>query len=76
MARYVIPMEETRSAYRVLVGKPKGNGPLGRCRRRWEDNVKFDVKQTRWKSVEYINVAWDKEKWRVPVYTVMNLRVP
>jgi hypothetical protein len=56
----VIQMKETRSAYKVLVGKHEAKKPLRRCRRRWENNIKFDFKQIGWKDVEYINVAWDR----------------
>jgi len=41
-------MEERRSVYRVLVGKPVGKGPLGRPRRRWEDNIKMDLQEVGW----------------------------
>jgi hypothetical protein len=66
-AGHVIPMKKTRNAYKLLVGKPEAKGPLGRCRRRREDNIKFYKKRIGWKNVEYINLAWDMEKWRVPV---------
>ena len=38
-------MEESRTAYRILVGKPEGKRPLGRPRRRWEDNIKMDLRE-------------------------------
>jgi len=47
-AGHVVCMEERRSVYRVLVGKPVGKGPLGRPRRRWEDNIKMDLQEVGW----------------------------
>ena len=44
-ARHVARMEQSRNAYRVLVGKPEGKRPSGRPRRRWEDNFKMDLKE-------------------------------
>jgi hypothetical protein len=41
-------MEEMRGAYRALVGKPEGRRPLGRPRRRWEDNIKMDLRKVGW----------------------------
>jgi hypothetical protein len=47
-AGHVSRMGERRGAYRVLVGKPEGRGPLGRPRRRWEDNIKMDLREVGW----------------------------
>jgi hypothetical protein len=68
-------MEETRNAYRILVGKPEGKRPLGRPRRRLVDNIKIDRVIGR-DGMDWIDVAQDREKWRALVNTVMNLRVP
>jgi hypothetical protein len=59
-----------------LVGKPEGKRPLGRPRRKWEDNIRMDVREIEWKVVDWINRVQDRDQWRVVVKTVMNLRVP
>jgi hypothetical protein len=69
-------MGERRGAYRALVGKPEGRRPIGRPRRRWEDNIKMDVREVGWGGVGWISLAQDRDRWRAVVYTVMNLRVP
>jgi hypothetical protein len=63
-------------AYRILVGRREGRRPLGRPRHRWEDNIKMDLHQVRWRDMEWIELAQDSERWRVVVNAVMNLRVP
>jgi hypothetical protein len=68
-------MGERRGAYRVLVEKPEGRRPLGRPRRRWEDNIKMDFREVGWGGVDCIDLAQDRDRWRALVYTVMNLRV-
>jgi hypothetical protein len=67
---------DKRNAYRILLGKPEGKRPLGRLRRRWEDNIRMDLRYIRWGGMEWINLAQDRNKWRALVNTVMNLRVP
>jgi hypothetical protein len=67
---------EKRNAYRVLAGNPEGKRPLGRRKHRWEDNIKMDLKHTRWEGVDWIDLAQDRDKWQAVVNTVMNLRVP
>ena len=66
-------MGQGRGVHSVLVGKPEGRRPLGRPRRRWEDNIKMDVQEVGgggdW-------MAQDRDRWRALVNTVMNLRVP
>jgi hypothetical protein len=69
-------MGEKRNAYRILVGKPEGNRPLGRPRRRWECNIKMDLTEIGWGGMDWIDLAQDRGQWRVLVNTVMNLRVP
>jgi hypothetical protein len=69
-------MGERRVAYKASVGKPEGRRPLGRPRRRWEDNVKMDLREVGWGVVVWIDLAQDRDRWRVLVYTVLNLRVP
>ena len=69
-------MGKRRGAYRVLVGKPEGRGPLGRHRRTWEDNIKMNLRQVGWKGIDWIDLAHDRDRWRALVSAVMNLRVP
>jgi hypothetical protein len=63
------------NAYRDLVGKPEGKRPLGRPRRRWEDNIRIDLREIGWGGVDWIDLAQDRDQWRGLVNTVMNLRV-
>jgi hypothetical protein len=67
---------EKGNAYRILVGKPKGKRPLGRHRRRWEDNMRMDLREIGWGDMNWIDLAPDRDQWRALVNTVMNLRVP
>jgi hypothetical protein len=67
---------EGRYVYRVLVGKPEGKRPLGRPRRRWEDNTKADLQEVGCGGMDWIELAQDREKWRTLVNAAMNLRVP
>jgi len=67
---------ESIGAYRVLVGKPEGERPLGRPRRRWEDNIRMDLQELICEDMDWIDVAQDRDRWQALVNTVMNLRVP
>jgi hypothetical protein len=67
---------EKRNAYRILVGNPEGKRPLGRSRRRWEDNIKLDLREMGWGVMDWIDVAQDRDEWRALVNTVMNLWIP
>jgi hypothetical protein len=69
-------MGETRNAYRILVGKPKGKRPLGRPRRTWVEYIKMDLTEIGWEGVDWIELAQDRDQWRDLVNTVMKLRVP
>jgi hypothetical protein len=69
-------MGEERGAYRVLVGRPEGKKPLGRPRRRWEDNIKMHLGEIGIDVANWIRLAQDRVQWRAFVNTVMNLRVP
>jgi hypothetical protein len=70
-------MGEKRNAYRILVGKPAGKRPLGRPRRRWEDNIRMDLRDRMgWYGMDWIDMAQDRDPWRALVNTVMKLRVP
>ena len=66
-------MEQCRNAYRVLLGKPEGNRPLGRPRRRWEDNIRMDLREVGSDPGEWIDIAEDRDQWRAYVRAVMNL---
>jgi hypothetical protein len=68
-------MGKGRSVYRILVRKPEGKKPLGRPRRRWEDNIKANLHEVGCGGVDCIELAKDRERWRVIVNAVMNLRV-
>ena len=67
-------MGEGRGVHRVLVGKPDGKRPLGRPRRRWEDNIKMDLREVRGGG-DWIELAQDRDRWRALVNTVMHFRV-
>jgi hypothetical protein len=69
-------MGETRNAYRILVGKPERERPLGRPRRRWVDNIKMDHREIGWDGMDWIELAEDRDQWRTLLNTVMNLRDP
>jgi hypothetical protein len=56
--------------------KPEGKRPLGRPRRRWEDNIKMGIREIGWGVMEWIDLAQDRDQWRALVNTVMNLWVP
>jgi hypothetical protein len=64
------------NAYRILVGKPEGNRPLGRPRRRCVDNIKMDLREIEWDGMDWIGVAQNRDQWRALVDTVLNLQVP
>ena len=74
-AGHVARMVEGRVVHRVLVGKPAGKRPLGRPRRRWEDNIKMDLREEGGGG-DWMELAQDRDRWRALVNTVMNLRVP
>jgi hypothetical protein len=74
-AEHVARMGEERKVYKVLVGKPEGRRPLGRPRRRWEDGIRMDLREIGWGSVDWMQLAQDRDRWRALVNTVMNLRV-
>jgi hypothetical protein len=73
---HVARMGENRGAYRILVGRPEGRRPLGRPRRRWEDNIKTYLREVGWVGLNWIELAQDGDRWRALVNAVMNLRVP
>jgi hypothetical protein len=77
-AGHIARIGATRNAYRILVGKPEGKKPLGRPRRWWVDNIKMDLRKIGWDGRDWIELAQDRDQWRVFFFvnTVMNLRVP
>ena len=75
-AGHVARMGEERGVHRVLVGKPEGKRPLGRPRRRWEDNIKMDLQEVGGSRGDWMELAQDRDGWRALVSTVRNLRSP
>jgi len=75
-AGHVARIGEGRGVYRVLVGKPEGRRPLGKPRRRWEDNIKIDLQEVGCGGSEWIQLAQDRDRCRALANAVMNLRVP
>jgi hypothetical protein len=69
-------MGERRGVYRVLVGKPEGKRPLGRPRRRWENNIKMDLQEVGFGGMDWIELTQDRDKRRAHVNAIMNLRFP
>ena len=69
-------MGKRPGVYRVLVGKPEGNRPLGKLRRRWEDNIRTDLKEVGCGGTAWVDLAQDRGRRRAFVNAVMNLRVP
>jgi hypothetical protein len=72
----VARMGEGRNVYGVLLGTSERKRPLGRARRRWEDNIKMDLQEVGCRCVDWIRLAQDRDSWRALVNAVMNLRVP
>jgi hypothetical protein len=68
-------MEKMRNSYIILVVKPEGMRPLGRPRRRWENNNIMYLTEIGWGCEHRMHLAQDRDQWRAVVNTVMNLRV-
>ena len=75
-AGHVARMEHSRNAYTFFVGKPEGKRLLGRPRRRWEDNIKMDLREVGCDPGDWIALAEDRDQWWAYVRAVMNLRIP
>jgi hypothetical protein len=75
-AGHVACMGEGRGVNRVLVGRPEGKRPLGRPRRRWEDNIKLDLRDMGIDGANWIQLAQDRVQCRAFVNTLINLQVP
>jgi hypothetical protein len=74
-ARHVARIRAKRKACRIFVGKPEGKRPLGKPRRGWMDNIKIDLREIGWDSMDWVDLAQDRDQWRALVNTVMKLRV-
>ena len=72
----VARMGEDRGVHRVLVRKPEGKRPLGRPRRRWEDNIKMDLQEVGGGRGDWVELAQDRDRWRALLGTVRDFRVP
>ena len=75
-AGHVARMEEGRSAFKILKGKPTGKRPLGRPRRRWDDNIRMDLEEIDINAGNLVDSCQDMHYWRVHVNAALNLRVP
>ena len=73
---YVARIEEGRNAFNILTGKPTGKRPLGRPRRRWEDNIKMDLEEIGINAGNWVDSAQDRDYWRALVNAALNLGVP
>ena len=74
LAGHVARMGDRRGVYRVLVVKPEGTRPLGKPRRRWENNIKMDLQEIGCVVMDWNKLAQDKDRWRALMNAVMNLR--
>ena len=72
---WICSMGERRGVHRVLVGKPEGKRPLGRPRRRWEDNIKMDLREVEGVG-DWVELAQDRDRWRALLNRVTNFLVP
>ena len=76
MAGLVVRMEEGRNDFKILTGKPTGKRPLGRPRRRWEDDIRIDLEEIGVNAGNWADSAQDRNYWRALVNAALNLRVP
>jgi hypothetical protein len=73
--RHVARMGEERNVHRFSMGKPEGKRRLGRPRRVWEDGIRIDLREIGWWSLDWIQLAQDRDRWRALVNSVMKLLV-
>jgi hypothetical protein len=73
---HVARMEEGRSAFKILTCQPIGKKPLGRPRRRWEDNIRMDVKEVGINMRNWVDSAHDRDYWRALKNAALNLWIP
>jgi hypothetical protein len=66
---------ERRGVYKIWVGIYESNRPLGRPRRKWQDNIKMDLQEVECEGMDWIELAQDRDRWQALMYAVMNLRV-
>jgi hypothetical protein len=71
----VARMGVVRNVHNIFVRKPEGKRSFGRPRRRWEDNIRMDLREMGWDGVDYMYLAQDRDQWRALLNTVMNIRV-
>ena len=69
-------MEESRNAFKILTGNPTGKSPLGRSRRRWEDNIRMDLKEIGINTRNWVDFIQDRDYWRALVDAALDLRIP
>ena len=69
-------MEESRSAFKILTGKPTGMRPIGRPRRRWDDNIRMDLEEICINVGNWVDSAQDRDYWKALVNAALNLQVP
>ena len=74
-AGHVARIEDDRSAFKILTGKLIGKRPSGKPRRRWEDNIRMDLKEMGVNTMNWVDLAQDRDYWRALVNAVLNLRV-
>jgi hypothetical protein len=75
-AGHVARIGEGRGVFRLLVERPEGTRPLGRPRRRWEDNIKMDLREIEVDGAKWIQLAQGRFQWRDFVNMIINLGVP
>jgi hypothetical protein len=75
-AGHVARMGPKRNAYRILMANSEEKRPLGKSGRRWVNNIKMDLREIGWDGMDWIDLAQNRDEWRTPVNTAMNLRIP